>query len=67
MSGDDAYKIVQTNAARTWDDNMDFRALISSDADVRSFIQEEELTGLFDYNYYTRYVDELFERIAIPE
>ena len=67
MSRDDAYKIVQTNAARTWDDNMDFRALISSDADVRSFIQEEELTGLFDYNYYTRYVDELFERIAIPE
>ena len=46
---------------------MDFRELLKSDADVTSYLSTDELSGLFDYSYYLRYVEETFRRIGLLE
>jgi len=65
MSRETAYKIVQGSSAKTWDEDRDFRELISADADVAARLSAEELRGMFDYKYYVRYVDETFERAGL--
>ncbi|PKB83391.1 MAG: adenylosuccinate lyase [SAR202 cluster bacterium Io17-Chloro-G9] len=60
-----AYEIVQRNAMEAWDENQDFRQLMRSDGDALNCLSVEELDDLFDYGYYTRYVDETFERLGL--
>ncbi len=64
LAREDAYKIVQRNTARSWDRNEDFRDLIKSDGEVLASLSAEELDEVFDYRYYTRYVDHTFQRIG---
>jgi adenylosuccinate lyase len=61
---EDAYKIVQKNASLSWDGNEDFRKLVKSDDEARAYISAAELDQLFDYSYYTRYVNDTFERLG---
>jgi adenylosuccinate lyase len=65
MGREDAYKIVQRNSARTWDEDDDFRELMRNDPEVAAQLSQEELDGLFDYGYYVRYVDDIFERAGL--
>lgn len=65
MAREDAYAIVQRNAAVGWDQGEDFRQLIKSDEETATYLSEKELDELFDYGYYTRYVDEIFQRLGL--
>ena len=65
MAREDAYAIVQRNAAVGWDQGEDFRQLIKSDEETATYLSEKELDELFDYGYYTRYVDETFQRLGL--
>ncbi len=65
MSRDDAYKTMQKNAALTWDEDQDFRELIRRDSTVRERLKPEELDNIFDYGYYVRFVDDIFERVGL--
>ena len=60
-----AYKIVQTNASHSWDEGLDFRVLIKGDRQAGEYLSEAELDQLFDYGYYTRYIDETFARLGL--
>ena len=60
-----AYKAVQRNAMKAWKGNKDFLKLLKSDPEVTVTLSPEELEGLFDYNYYLRYVDEVFQRVGL--
>ena len=65
MAREEAYQVVQRNAMRSWDHNEDFRELLKADADARNRLSLEELEELFDYGYYTRYVDETLQRAGL--
>ena len=65
LAREDAYKIVQRNAMRSWDDNQDFRDLLKADPEAKAFLSAEEMDEIFDYGYYTRYIDENFQRIGL--
>ena len=65
LSREDAYKIVQTNASRCWDEGGDFRELLKSDPSVAAYLSPAELENIFDYGYYTRYVDDTFRRLGL--
>ena len=65
MAREGAYAIVQRNAATGWDQGEDFRQLIKSDKEAAAYLSESELNALFDYGYYTRYVDETFQRLGL--
>ncbi len=70
LSREDAYKIVQTNAMRCWAEmdqpgGCDFRDLLKSDSTVGAYLSSSEMENLFDYGYYTRYVDDTFRRLEL--
>ncbi len=60
-----AYKIVQTNANRSWEEGLDFRDLLKADRQAGEHLSQSELDELFDYGYYTRYVDGTFDRLGL--
>ena len=65
VSRDDAYKLMQSNSARTWDEDRDFRELVRRDSGVRAHLDDSELDEIFDYGYYVRFVDDVFERVGL--
>ena len=65
MSRDTSYKIVQKAAMLSWDEGKDFRELINNESDILKYLSYDDLDTLFDYSYYMRYVDDVFERAGI--
>lgn len=65
MAREAAYKVVQRNAMQSWDMGEDFRDLLRRDKEATEWLPGEELEELFDYGYYTRYVDDTFRRIGL--
>ena len=65
LSRETAYQIVKDNSMRCWEEELDFRQLIKSSAEVKQHLSDEELNGLFDYGYYLRYTDDSFERVGL--
>jgi adenylosuccinate lyase len=59
---DEAYRLVQRNALRAWDEERDFRELVAADPDID--LDEAELERAFDLGEALRHVDVLFERLA---
>ncbi len=60
---DEAYRIVQTAAARAWDEGGDFRAELGSNPEVLRLLTPDELTGLFDPARFLRNLDIVFGRL----
>jgi adenylosuccinate lyase len=58
LERDEAYRLVQRNAMRAWDEELDFRELARNDADIRV-----DLDAVFDESAYTRHVDVIFDRL----
>lgn len=67
LSRQDAYKVVQRNAMKVWKGNRKFLTLLKADPEVTAVITPEELEPLFDYHYYLRYVDDVFQRLGLTE
>ena len=65
MSREKAYEIVQRNAMRSWDEGLDFRALVREEPEVVFALPASEIDEFFDYGYYVRYVDETFRRAGL--
>ena len=65
VAREEAYKIVQRNAMRAWDENGDFRDLLKADGEALAHLSTSEMEQIFDYSYYTRYVDDTFQRIGL--
>ena len=65
LAREDAYKIVQKNAGLSWDRSEDFRELLKSDAEALAYLSMDDLDKIFDYTYYTRYVDDIFLRLGL--
>ena len=62
-SREDAYKLVQRNAMKVWEQNKDFQVELLSDKEVRSFLTEEDIREKFDLGYHTKYVEKIFHRV----
>jgi adenylosuccinate lyase len=60
LSRDDAYRAVQRNAMRAWDEELDFRELVRGDDEIASRI---DLVEVFDLGAYTKHVDTIFNRL----
>lgn len=62
-SREDAYKMVQRNAMKVWEQNEDFQVELLSDKEVRSFLTEEDIRKKFDLEYHTKNVEKIFQRV----
>jgi len=60
-----AYRMVQRNAMKSWKERVSFLGLLKKDTDVSKHLSKSELEGIFDYNYFLRYTDEVFKRVGL--
>ncbi|ROU02369.1 adenylosuccinate lyase [Histidinibacterium lentulum] len=63
VSREDAYRLVQRNAMKVWEEGRDFQTELLADADVRAALSEEEIAEKFDTAYHTAHVDTIFARV----
>ena len=61
----EAYKIVQRNAMRSWEGRKPFLDLLCDDPEVASHLSRDELASIFDYGFYLKHVDDSFRRLGL--
>jgi adenylosuccinate lyase len=65
MKREDAYRIVQNVAMKSWEEKKDFRPLLESDPEVMRFLTKSELDDVFDYRKSSKNIDFIFKRVGI--
>jgi adenylosuccinate lyase len=67
LSRQEAYELVQRNAMKAWKQRTSFLELLKTDPEVMAHLPERELKSLFDYNYFIKHVDKVFQRLGLTE
>ena len=60
---EEAYRWVQRNAMRAWENGEDFRKLVEADPDISRALSPAELDAAFDLHRHLRHVDAIFQRV----
>ncbi len=75
VSREDAYRIVQHNAMKVWEEIQQGKSTVNdkgeslylqyllSDAELRAKLTEQQIRECFDFDYYTKNVDAIFKRV----
>ncbi len=63
VSREDAYRLTQRNAMKTWEDGADFLEELKNDPDVTAKLPVSEIEGLFDLDFHFKHVDTVFARV----
>ncbi len=75
VSREDAYKIVQRNAMKVWQEIKEGKATVNekgeslflqyllADEELREKLNEDQIREAFNYDYYTKNVDNIFRRV----
>ncbi|WP_026500874.1 adenylosuccinate lyase [Bartonella elizabethae] len=63
ISREDAYRIVQRNAMKVWEQGKDFLEELLNDKDVSKALSESELREKFDLSYHTKHINTIFKRV----
>ncbi len=63
VSREDAYRLVQRNAMKVWEQGADFRTELLADPEVTAALSPAEIEEKFDLGYHTRHVDTIFARV----
>ena len=67
LNREEAYEMVQRNAMEAWHQKKSFLSLLEADNRVTAHLTRSELESLFDYNYYLKHVDSIFERLGLTQ
>jgi len=68
ISREDAYRIVQRNAMKVWEDrssgkgSLTLRGELENDKDVTDKLSAADLDAIFDYSAYTKNIDMIFKK-----
>ncbi len=63
MLREQAYKLVQTHAMRSWESGASFRSAVESDQEVASFLSLEKIKGAFSVDRQLTHVDRIFRQV----
>jgi adenylosuccinate lyase len=63
MLREDAYRLVQSHATRSWKEDLNFREEIARDPAITALLSEEKLARTFDYTRQLGNVDAIFKRV----
>lgn len=63
VSREDAYRLVQRNAMKTWEKGADFLEELLADKEVRDALSEQDIREKFDIGYHTKHVETIFRRV----
>ncbi len=67
LSRPKAYSLVQRNAMRAWKEKVPFFDLLAADTEVTKCLAKDELKKIFDYGYFLKHVDEIFDRLKLGQ
>jgi len=63
VSREEAYRMVQRNAMKVWEEGKDFQQELLADADVLGSLGAEKIRESFDLSYHLKHVDTIFKRV----
>jgi adenylosuccinate lyase len=63
MLREDAYRLVQSHAMRSWKEELVFRDEVAKDASITALLTPEKLARTFDYTRQLGNVDAIFKRV----
>ncbi len=67
MMREDAYRLVQSHAMRSWKEDLNFREEVARDARITALLSPEKLEKTFDYARQLGNVDAIFQRVMGAE
>ena len=63
VSREDAYRLVQRNAMKVWEQGADFKTELLADTEVTDALSAAEIEEKFDLGYHTKHVETIFKRV----
>jgi adenylosuccinate lyase len=66
LSRQEAYRLVQDHAMKTWDEGGHLYDRLAEDPEVNKILKPDELAECFDLEHKLRWVDAIFERVLGP-
>lgn len=68
VSREDGYRLVQRNAMKVWKahesgEHKHFIDFLKEDEEVTAKVSDKEIEAIFDYSFYTKHVDDIFDRV----
>jgi adenylosuccinate lyase len=67
MLREEAYKLVQTHAMRSWEGGTSFRSAVESDQKVLSFLSLEKIRAAFSVDRQLTHVDRIFRQVFLQD
>ena len=67
LSREQAYRLVQRNAARVWDERVPFVDALLSDAEVRQYLSEDEIRQCLSLEHHLRHLETTVQRVLGAE
>ena len=67
LTREEAYRLVQRNSLKSWNENADFKALTADDPDIAGVLSPAELQACFAIEPYLEKIDYIFERVLTHE
>lgn len=63
VSREQAYKMVQKQAMRAWEENKNFEDLVKNDPEIAKHLGNKQVEKIFDVDFQLRHVDTIFARV----
>jgi adenylosuccinate lyase len=66
VTREDAYRLVQRNAMKVWEQGADFQTELLADPEVTAALSPAEIAEKFDLGHHLKHVDTIFARVFGP-
>lgn len=63
LSRENAYRLVQKNAMRSWRQRKNFKELLKKDILIKKYLSIKEIDNIFDLSHYSKNVNYIFKRV----
>jgi len=67
LSREDAYKLVQKNSLKAWDNKLNFIDLLKADSDITKKLTQKEIEDCFSLDPYLDKIDYIFDKVFSHE
>jgi adenylosuccinate lyase len=65
VSRENAYRLVQRNAMKVWDENLSFKVAVSGDKEIRQSLSEDDIERLFNIDNRLKNLDTIFKKVGL--
>ncbi|MFC1668416.1 adenylosuccinate lyase [Chlamydiota bacterium] len=65
LTRENAYKLVQVNAMKTWKENKDFSVFILNDPEIKKHLSDPEIKDALDIRNYTANIELTFKKLGL--